>query len=157
MIIIRHMPPKNAHGWHSTPTLQQISAPPPLHQCHYLQCQCHHSSPCFSFMYEEARPANRSAGGGQQKGTHPEQFMFNISVIESHSYIKVRKWGCKCKVGGPWKHRSVPQCLFFFKFSPPLPSFGEMDDKFPAMEPATAVGRQAWYENSSIGWAGIKN
>lgn len=57
-------------------------------QCHYLQRQCHHSAPYFSFMYEEACAVTQ---GGGKKGRNLEQFMFGISVIESHSYIKVRK------------------------------------------------------------------
>lgn len=55
-------------------------------QCHYLQRQCHHSPPYFSFMYEGLVHIIR-----EKKEEILEQFMFGISVIESHSYIKVRK------------------------------------------------------------------
>lgn len=43
-------------------------------------------------MLEQAGEAGGWGGVGEKKrGRNPEQFMFGISVIESHSYIKVRK------------------------------------------------------------------
>lgn len=126
MIIIHHMPPKNAHGgiqhphWHiASVHLVSLCRSP---QCHYLQRQCHHSAPYFS----------HGKGG---KAANLQQFMFGISVIESHSYIRERKlWGTGDINAGrdPWKHRAVPppsprlpnnvSHLFFYSLplSPPL-------------------------------------
>lgn len=35
-------------------------------QCHYLQRQCHHSAPYFSFMYEEDCAITQSVGGKEE-------------------------------------------------------------------------------------------
>lgn len=73
--------------WHiASAHLASLSCSP---QCHYLQRQCHHFAPYFSFMYEGAHAITHSTRRGA-KGTDLEQFMFGISVIESHSYIKER-------------------------------------------------------------------
>lgn len=89
--------------------LQQISAPP---STNVTTSSVNVTTRLLVSLLCMRKLAPRSVAGGH-KGTNPEQFMFGISVIESHSYIKGRKWGCKCKVG-VHENIDLSHNVFFF-------------------------------------------
>lgn len=79
------MPPKNAHGWHSAPTLARrfcaTCLPPPLPPfSNVTTSQVNVIAPVFYFY--------PFLSHGDLKKRNLKQFMFSISVIESHSYIR---------------------------------------------------------------------
>lgn len=51
--------------WHiASVHLASLSCSP---QCHYLQRQCHHFAPYFSFMYEKACAVTHGKGGQKER------------------------------------------------------------------------------------------
>lgn len=124
MIIIHHMPPKNTHGWHSTPTLARCFSAPRLPlPLSPMSLPPASMSPLAPYSLLCMRGLCTSSARKKQQIL--QQFMFGIRVIESHSYIKVRKvarWRrYKCEVG---IHENVHASLpLFLVLEQCLPSF----------------------------------